>query len=154
MPASKAQRAQTAERRGKAIALRLAGLDYETIAQRLGYSGRAAAYKDIERALAANLAQERASSEELRKVELLRLDRLQAAAWQAAATGDLRAIETVLKVIDRRCKLLGLDAPVRSRVEIVDDELAQALVAQLESELASLTEDPDRSGTGNPPADR
>lgn len=121
MPASKAQRAATAERRGKAIAMRLAGLDYETIAKRLGYrGGRGAACKDIERALVANIAAQRTSTEEYREVELLRLDRLQAASWQAAAAGDLRSIETVLRIIDRRCKLLGLDAPVRAEVVTLD----------------------------------
>jgi hypothetical protein len=113
VPASKAQRAKTAERRAKAIALRLAGLDYPVIAQRLGYSSRQAAAKDVERALATNLAEVGRSADELREIELMRLDRLQAAAWQKAVTngGDLRAIDTVLRIIDRRCKLLGLDGP-------------------------------------------
>jgi hypothetical protein len=104
MPASKAQRAKTAERRGKAVAMRTAGLDYDTIAQRLGYASRGAAHTDITRALEANVAETTRNAEVLREAELLRLDRLQAGVWPAAAAGDPRAIDTALRIIDRRSK--------------------------------------------------
>ncbi|GAA4626917.1 hypothetical protein GCM10023196_037110 [Actinoallomurus vinaceus] len=120
MPASKAQRAATAERRTKAIQLRLAGVDWQTIATNLGYASRGAACQDVTRALEAHLAEEKESVDSLREIELQRLDRLQAGAWSAAAAGDLRAIETVLRVVDRRCKLLGLDAPTKHEVRQVD----------------------------------
>lgn len=138
MPASKAQRAATAERRAKAVAMRLAGVDYDTIAQRLGYASRGAAYTDIDRALQTRLAEQRHGADVLRQQELARLDRLQAAAWTAAASGDLKAIETVLKVIDRRCKLLGLDAPVRH--EVVTLDAIDAEIARLTAELADAGE--------------
>lgn len=134
MPASKAQRAATAERRGKAIALRLAGMDYESIAQRLGYADRGAACKDIQRAMEANIAQQTQSADTLREVELMRLDRLQAAAWQAAASGDLKAIETVLKIVDRRSRLLGLDAPIKTDVTVSD-----AITSEIEQLAAQLS---------------
>lgn len=113
MVASKAQRAATAERRTKAIALRLAGLDNETIATRLGYAGSAAVSKDISRALDANRAAEREWTDELRVVEALRLDRLQAAVWPSAVSGDPRSIDTALRIMERRARLFGLDAPTR-----------------------------------------
>jgi hypothetical protein len=113
MPASKAQRAATSARRTQAINLRLAGVDYETIAARLGYASRGAAYTDIDRALAANKAEEDGAKENLREVESLRLDRLQAAVWSAATKGDTRSVDSALKIIAQRCKLLGLDAAVR-----------------------------------------
>lgn len=138
MPASKAQRAKTAERRAKAVAMRLAGVDYETIAQRLGYASRGAAYTDIDRALQARLVEQHQGADVLRQQELARLDRLQAAAWTAAASGDLKAIETVLKVVDRRCKLLGLDAPVRH--EVVTLDAIDAEIARLTAELGGAGE--------------
>lgn len=116
MPHSKAKMAQVAKRRADAIRLRLAGMDYDTIADRLGYSSRGAASKDIYRAFDAFRAEEEAAVETWREIEAQRLDRLQAAAWPAAAKGDLKAIETVLKVIAQRTKLLGLDAPVRTEL--------------------------------------
>ena len=113
MGASKAQQALTAERRGKAVAMRVAGVDYETIATRLGYASRGAACTDITRALENNLTEQHRNADVLREEELLRLDRLQAGAWQAAAAGNTRAIDSVLRIIDRRIRLLGLDAPTR-----------------------------------------
>jgi hypothetical protein len=116
MPASKAQQAATAKRRAQAIALRLAGMNDDTIAERLGYASRQAASKDIHRALEANRLEEQQQVETLRYVEGQRLDRLQAAVWAKAAKGDLKAVETVLKVMAQRTRLFGLDAPVRAEV--------------------------------------
>ena len=121
MPASRAQRATTAARRGKAVAMRLAGLDFQTIADRLGYADRAAAHKDITRALESNVAEMHRNADVLRQEELARLDRLQAGAWTAAAAGDVKAIQAVLGIIDRRCKLLGLDV-VDRRDQPLDPE--------------------------------
>lgn len=116
MPASRAQQAATAKRRAQAIALRLAGMDFDTIAERLRYANRGAASKDIHRALEANRIEERQQVETLREVEGQRLDRLQAAVWAKAIKGDLKAVETVLKVIAHRTRLYGLDAPVKAEV--------------------------------------
>src|SRR3546814_5937084 len=102
MPASKAQQAATAERRKKAIALKLAGLDYQAIADQLGYADRAAAYVDIDRALKRNLAEEAEQVELLRHVAVQQLNRLQAAVWPKAVKGDTRAAETALRVITQR----------------------------------------------------
>lgn len=49
------------------------------------------------------------SKVELLTLEVMRLDELQAAYWQAALAGDTRAADIVLKVIDKRTKMLGLD---------------------------------------------
>jgi hypothetical protein len=141
MPASKAQRATTAARRTQAISLRLAGVDYETIAAKLGYASRGAAYTDIDRALAANKAEEDAAKETLREVEAMRLDRLQAAVWSDATKGDTRSVDSALKIIAQRCRLLGLDAPTRTRIEIVDEDVARLLVERLEADFARLTAD-------------
>jgi hypothetical protein len=116
MPASKAQKAFTSKRRAQAIALRLAGMDFDTIAERLDYSSRGAASKDIWRAVDANRIEEAQAVENLREVEGARLDRLQAAVWAKAIKGDLKAVETVLKVIAQRARLFGLDAPVRTEL--------------------------------------
>jgi len=151
MPASKAQRAATAERRSKAVAMRLAGMDYDTIVIRLGYSDRGAACKDITRALEANVAEQNRTVDVLRQAELQRLDRLQAGMWTAAAGGDSRAVETVLRIIDRRCKLLGLDAPVRH--EVVTLDAIEAEIRRLSTELgesAGGVEAGTPSGTTTP----
>ena len=119
--------------------MRLAGLDYDTIATRLGYASRGAAHTDISRALEANVAEMNRSAEVLRQEELQRLDRLQAGVWTAAAAGDTRAVETALRIIDRRCKLLGLDAPVRHEVVTLD---------AVDNEIRRLNAELGRSETG------
>lgn len=49
-----------------------------------------------------------ASKRELLAMELQRLDALQDAHWGQATSGDVRSAEFILKVIDKRSKMLGL----------------------------------------------
>jgi hypothetical protein len=143
MPASKAQQAATAERRKRAIALKLAGLDYQAIADQLGYADRAAAWVDIDRALKKNLAEEAEQVELLRHVAVQQLNRLQAAVWPKAIKGDTRAAETALRVITQRCKLEGVEAPTQialeHRLDMDGQLVADALAAAFES--LDLTEE-------------
>ncbi|SEF34380.1 hypothetical protein SAMN05421837_107351 [Amycolatopsis pretoriensis] len=134
MAASEEQRAKTAERRRRAVAMRFAGVDYETIAERLGYAGRAAACKDIQRALAPNIAEDAApATDEQRALELMRLDRLQAAAWPAVLKGDLRAIDTVVRIISTRAK-------IRRDADAAERGARQATPVAEVSGIADLTE--------------
>jgi hypothetical protein len=137
MSASKAQQAATAERRKKAIALKLAGLDYQAIADQLGYADRAAAWIDIDRALKKNLAEEAEQVELLRHVAVQQLNRLQAAVWPKAVKGDTRAAETALRVITQRCKLQGVEAPtliaLEHRLDLEGELVAAALGAALDA---------------------
>lgn len=110
MSASKAQRAATAERRRQAVALRMAGVRLDDIVERLGYSGRAAASKDISRALEASTREQHMAAKEHRALELARLDRLQQGLWGAAIAGDPKSAEVVIKITDRRIRLLRLDS--------------------------------------------
>ena len=52
-------------------------------------------------------------AEEIRSLELTRLDELQTAIWTDCMDGKLTAIDRVLKIMERRSKLVGLDAPER-----------------------------------------
>jgi hypothetical protein len=47
--------------------------------------------------------------EQLRKLELMRLDAMAAGLWPRAVDGDAVACVTCLKVMERRATLLGLD---------------------------------------------
>ena len=46
-----------------------------------------------------------------RALELARLDALQASLWDRAEAGDVKAVNAVLRIIDQRSRLLGLDKP-------------------------------------------
>jgi hypothetical protein len=146
MPASRAQQAKTAERRQKAIAMRLAGADWDTIAARLGYASKGAACTDVTRAMEKAAAEALRDADVLRHIELSRLDRLQVGLWTRAAGGELDAIGTVLSIIDRRVRLLGLNAPVK--VEGVSLSAIEAAIAHLEAleeagAAGALTAGPD-----------
>lgn len=110
MPASKAQQTQTAKRRAQAIQARLAGADWQTIAEQLGYSSRGAACKDVTRALEQSRAAAQKSGEDLRTLELARLDRMQRALWPKVVEGDHKTADTVLRLMQRRARLAGLDS--------------------------------------------
>jgi hypothetical protein len=76
----------------------------------------AGVYKAYNRAMTRVIAP---SIEEHRELELDRLDILQRTYWQPAVNGNLRAADYVLRVIDKRAKLLGLDAPLKVQAEVV-----------------------------------
>lgn len=125
------------QRQHQALELRLAGATLEAIAGKLGYHDSAAAYKAIQVVMAENVA---APSAELREIEVRRLDKLIFAIWPAAMKGDLGAVDRVLKIAERRARLLGLDAPLQialndsiramAREEgLTDEDAADALEA-------------------------
>lgn len=91
--------------RAEALGLRRAGLSYRQIGERMSLShGRA--HSLVMEALD-TLVHEEATA--LRDLEASRLDMMQAAVWSRAVTGDLRAIDTALRISARRSRLLGLD---------------------------------------------
>lgn len=102
-----------AERREQALLLRKAGYQYEAIGAKLGIS-KQAAHQLIQRTLRATL---REPAADLRTLEVERLDDLLRALYPQARKGNHGAIDRVLRIMERRAKLLGLDAPVRSEVE-------------------------------------
>ena len=109
--ANSERRVQAHERQKQALQLRTAGVAYEEIAARLGYRGRSGAYAAVMRALKATLQE---PADELRKLELERLDKLLLGVWPQAVRGNQGSVDRALRIMERRAKLLGLDAPVKS----------------------------------------
>lgn len=110
---------ERAERKKNAVELRLAGASYRDIGNALGCS-TVTAMNDCKEALAEIPMQQ---ADEMRTVELSRLDRLQRAVWGKAIKGDLQAVDRAIKIIDRRAKLLGLDAPQQVQITANDVDL-------------------------------
>lgn len=98
-----------AERRAKAVQMRIAGISPTIIAENLGYSSSAAVIKDITRSMQKAAKAEQMASEQLLQIEIDRLDRLMASIWGKALSGDVKAVDQAEKLIARRCSLLGLD---------------------------------------------
>lgn len=137
MSASKAKRAEVAERRKNAIQMVLAGVDYETIAERLHYASRGAAHTDVDRALRANLADLSKEAGTLRDVQARRYQRLLAATWPKALKSDgndqLKAVETAARLVDRIVKLYGLAEPDKFSLDGSSTVTADDLMALIRS---------------------
>jgi hypothetical protein len=88
------------------LELRRAGVSFARIAEQVGVNDKSQAHKIYRRALARTLQEPAA---EIRELEAERLDRLQVAVWTKALKGDLGAVDRVLRVMERRARLLGLD---------------------------------------------
>ena len=99
------------ERERKVLEARLLGLPWETIAKEVGYASAGAAYNAYSRALVRTL---REPAEEIRQQELERLDRMMTRFYNdAIRTGNPASASTTLRIMERRAKLLGLDAPTK-----------------------------------------
>lgn len=138
MAISKLERAQRA---AQIMQLRKEGLTYRAIGERVGLSYEMVR-REIQIVMRQYLEDAKDSQHEIVMLELLRLDDLLTSAYQGAMNGEAKMIDAVLKIMERRAKLLGLDAQVTTRqVQLTvtpeqigamsDDELEQ-LIQQFE----------------------
>lgn len=110
---------ETAERRAFVFQLRRAGVQYREIAKRaiekfgvdrlpLGFNGLYAA-KDISRELTRLRDEIAESAQDVRQMQDERLNDMLVSLWPQAMRGHRGAIDRVLRIMDRRAKLWGLD---------------------------------------------
>lgn len=122
----------TAARREFVLRLRRKGKTYRAIAaaalaefgpDRLpnGWDCRYA-YMDVKRELDKLREVVGEHAEDVRQLELLRLDAMLDGLWERARAGKATAVDRVLKIMERRARLLGLDAPTRQEVTGKDGE--------------------------------
>ena len=123
---------EAAGKRAAAVELRKQGLTYAEIASRVGFDSEAGARKTVNTALEKLIQETTETAEEVRRLELERLDAMLIAIWPAAtatehtetiageaftaAGPDTRQVAAALKLMERRAKLLGLDAPAKHEV--------------------------------------
>lgn len=100
-------RPETVDKERQIIELRRAGASFIEIASALDLPSADAARVAFRRAMEHSLND--SGADEMRSLETERLDRLQRAAWTKAAAGDLVAIGVVLRIMERRARLHGLD---------------------------------------------
>ena len=118
-------------------------MSYREIAQRLGYRGPSGAWKSVSSALDKTLRRER--PEDVRLMELERLDAMLDGCWDKAVKGNTVSITAALRIAERRARLLGLDAP--SQIEIgrlLESPQAAQLRAALWDALAAWPEARDK----------
>lgn len=169
------------ERREQAMSLRRAGASFSQIATALSIP-KTTAYRDVETLLKRLAKRNTLGAEELRQLELERLDDLERAARRVLTAEHLRisngnvvqvvgpdgrmhdvaddapvlqAIDRLVRVSERRCKLLGLDAPAKVEGELTGDftlaanqdvaALAEKVRAKIEAQAERLSETPEGS---------
>jgi len=116
--------AQERARRIEAVSLRMAGLTFDQIGERLGISNTGA--QDM--VLRSFSRAENLAVDQMRELEGARLDRAQAAIWSKVLEGDVKAVDTFLRISQRRARLFGMDAPTAINVNVgVRQEMEQAL---------------------------
>jgi hypothetical protein len=101
-------------RDAKVFELRIQGFTFEQIAQEAGFSGPSGAWQAYQRVKGQMVFE---PIDELRQLELMRLDAVQHALWDRAINGDLPAVNCVLKIMDLRAKLFGLYKPEKFEVK-------------------------------------
>lgn len=115
-----AKQIEHAEKRYQALQLRKAGASYRDIARQMEVS-TATAFYWVEQEMKAVPAEDAVT---LRQQEVERLDRLQQAVWTNALKGDVPSVNTAVGIIDRRAKLLGLDAPQQVQVGVANVDIS------------------------------
>ena len=134
---SNAARLDTAKKRAQVLELATAGFSFREIATKVGYAGPSGAYRAFQSGLR-QIVQPRA--EEYLQLEIARIDELVSVLWPLGKSGDLKAIDRLLKLMKRRAELLGLDAPQRVTAEV--ETTSQISTGPTIAELAELTDDP------------
>lgn len=103
------------DREMRVLELRRGGLTWHQIAQTMGYAGHSGAYAAYKRAMQRTLQE---PADDIRRMESERLDRLQVAHWSRAIQGDPQATTMILRIMERRAKMLGLDMPVKIQQDV------------------------------------
>ncbi len=132
------------ERRRKVVQLRLAGVSFSEIGRRMaaefgaGATDPAAlARVDWQRAREKSRRLTEDSVEELRAVQVDRLEMLLSGVWKGALSGDTKAVDTAGRLITQLCKLKGLEPPTQlqlnTRIEMESTAVAEAVIAAIDS---------------------
>lgn len=128
---------ERARRAAEVLRYREAGLGFEYIADRLGIAV-STAHGDYRDAIRETF---REDAESLAAIEGKRLDRLQAAHWVKAVEGNVKATEVVLKVMERRARLFGLDRPQKVDLSASDVDLDSTVARILDAATVVLGDD-------------
>lgn len=117
----------------RAVEMRLAGADPQAIASATGFASAAEAMEAVKQALGARGAlPERVDAA---VTELARLDALMLGLWPRARRGEAAAIEAVLKISDRRMRILA-DAP-SAEADPAEDEKVRTPLDELNARRAA-----------------
>lgn len=137
-------------REAKCLELRSAGYTFSQIGEHLGMTAPAA-YNAYRRALERLPGVQ--NREELRQLEAARIDALFRSWWPKALAGEQRAFNNVMRLMERRAKLLGLDGPEEINVQVIFRLIRQLRAMPEEERLRVMgLEVPSALPADEPPA--
>lgn len=117
-------KANLIDQRGRALHLRRGGLTFEEIAADMSIDEKRAR-RLCSDAMEDARAQVAATAVEMRALEVSRLDAITNSIWDAAMRGNLATIDRVLKLMERRARMLGLDVlQDREAGELTPEDIA------------------------------
>lgn len=121
----------------RALELRREGHSYQSIADILELPYKTQAYRYWKRAMARHTED---IAPEIRDTEADRLDRLQLAVWANAMKGDVKSVEAVIKIMERRARLFGLDhsAKIAQQMLKIEGDKVRLMALALGRALDSL----------------
>lgn len=127
-PTTRKQEIDSAHLKAEALRLRTAGLSYDEIAERLGYSNRSGAYKVVQKALQDTIQE---PADEYRTLHRRRLEAIVSAYWSEMQAGNEKAASVVARALADLAELDGLNAPKRLEQKIggIDDRPIPLVIA-------------------------
>ena len=145
---------KTKRRDAEAAKLRVRGHTYQHIADQLGFASPGGAHDAVSRSLAESV---RLPFEQQRELALNQLDQLACEAWRivqdphcVVSAGKvmtvagtpvldprpvLEALAVLVRIEERKARLLGLDAPRKTAVGVITEDVVDAEIARLQGEL-------------------
>lgn len=139
-PKGQPPKQETIDREQEVVKLRRGGLTFDLIGQRLGIHPTTA-HKAYERALTRVVKED---VDAIRDLETERLDLAQSAIWGKVLQGDNPSIQSLIRIMERRAKLLGLDQPTRIQAEVISYD-ANSIEAELARIYAATQTQPANS---------
>lgn len=142
-----AEQGEIIARQIKALDLRISGFSFRAIGEKLEVSHQQV-YRDIENELERLAKLRDDKTETLRELELQRLDKLYKNLDHWASAGNISAALALVKVGERRSKLLGLDAPAKHEIDwreqakeagIGDDDISEEFEKLVNGAAKELT---------------
>lgn len=124
-------------KRLRVLEMRKTGLPQAEIAYRLNISaGQVSEMIREELETTRKLADQ--AVDDLRDLELARLDAATVYLWPRVEKGDTRAIEVLMKIMERRARLSGLDAPEKQVTMDLTESLNRLSPTELRAEAVRL----------------
>jgi|APGre2960657423_1045063.scaffolds.fasta_scaffold07631_3 predicted transcriptional regulator len=144
------------ERRLEAIGMRKQGMTYAEIGRAMGVT-RQAAYSYVEREFKSLMKEGSVVAEKALSLTLARFDELLKVYYKEATAGNRESLQSVLSIMDRQIKILGLEAPKKSESTVTYQTLSdQELIQQagmwgISIPMDQLTVQPESLNDGNFP---